>query len=55
MRLNNSFSLFLIAVHGVLSISSLIFRLSMVRNPSKPMIYPEFRLHSILLFFFQFV
>lgn len=48
MNLNNNFSLFLIGTHGLLSVSSLIFRLSTVRNPSKPMIYPEFRLHSIL-------
>lgn len=47
MDLNNSFSIFLIGVHGILSISSLIFHIPTKRNPSKPMIYPEFRLHSI--------
>jgi hypothetical protein len=47
MDLNNPFSIFLIGVHGLLSISSLIFHIPSKRNPSKPMIYPEFRLHSI--------
>jgi len=47
MYLDNNFALFLIGLHGLLSISSLIFHIPSIRNPSKPMIYPEFRLHSI--------
>ena len=48
MLLDNNFALFLIFVHGLLSISSFIFHIPSNRNPSKPMIYPEFRLHSIV-------
>jgi hypothetical protein len=48
MFLDNRFGLFSILVHGVLSYSSLIFNIPSVRNPQKPMIYPEFRLHSIV-------
>ena len=48
MNLNNNFALTLIGTHGLLSISSLIFHIPSIRNPSKPMIYPEFRLHSII-------
>jgi len=48
MKLDNSFALLLVGVHGLLSTSSLIFHISSVRNSSKPMIYPEFRLHSIV-------
>jgi hypothetical protein len=48
MNLNNSTSLFLIYTHALLSVSSFIFHIPSKRNPSKPMIYPEFRLHSIL-------
>ena len=51
MNLNNNLSLFLISIHSILSVSSLIFHIPNVRNPSKPMIYPEFRLHSILFSF----
>lgn len=48
MYLDKKFDLFLIGLHGLLSISSLIFHIPFIRNPSKPMIYPEFRLHSII-------
>ena len=48
MNLNNFTGIQLILVHGVLSISSLIFHIPTLLNPLKPMIYPEFRLHSIL-------
>ena len=51
MNLNNNFSLSLLSIHALLSSSSLIFHISNIRNPSKPMIYPEFRLHSILFAF----
>ena len=48
MNLNNIFSMFLVFVHGLLSISSFIFHIPNIRNPLKPMIYPEFRMHSIV-------
>lgn len=48
MFLDNSVGLYSILLHGLLSISSLQFHISNTRNPSKPMIYPEFRMHSIL-------
>lgn len=48
MNLQNSLGISSILLHGVLSISSFIFHIPKIRNPSKPMIYPEFRLHSIL-------
>jgi len=37
-----------VLLHGLLSYSSLIFHLPAARNPKAPMIYPEFRLHSII-------
>lgn len=40
--------IFLVNLHGILSISSFLFHIPNLRNPIKPMIYPEFRLHSIL-------
>jgi hypothetical protein len=40
--------MYLIGLHGVLSTSSLIFHISKTRNHSGPMIYPEFRMHSII-------
>jgi hypothetical protein len=43
--------IFLVNLHGVLSISSFIFHIPNLRNSLKPMIYPEFRLHSILFAF----
>lgn len=48
MFFSRPLDLFLINLHGVLSISSLLFHIPSLRNPLKPMIYPEFRLHSIL-------
>jgi hypothetical protein len=39
---------YLVAMHGCLSVSSLIFHIPRDRNPAAPMIYPEFRLHSIV-------
>jgi len=39
---------FIILIHGLLSASSLIFHIPQKRNPAAPMIYPEFRLHSIV-------
>lgn len=48
MYLNNVFSMTLLGVHALLSLTSLRFHISSFRNPSQPMIYPEFRMHSIL-------
>jgi hypothetical protein len=38
----------LVTLHGILSVSSLIFHIPSIRNRSAPMIYPEFRIHSII-------
>ena len=40
--------IYFLFLHALLSVSSLIFHISNVRNPQKPMIYPEYRMHSIL-------
>ena len=48
MQLHRLPDLYMVSLHGVLSVSSLVFHIPGVRNPSKPMIYPEFRAHSIL-------
>ena len=48
MYLNNTISMMLLGVHTLLSLTSLRFHISRFRNPSQPMIYPEFRMHSIL-------
>jgi len=37
-----------LVMHGALSCSSLLFHISTTRNPVKPIIYREFRMHSIL-------
>ena len=47
MFLHTQFDLTMIAIHGCLSASSLIFHLPRKRHATLPMIYPEFRLHSI--------
>jgi hypothetical protein len=47
MFLNTQFGLGMIAMHGCLSLSSLIFHIPRKRHSKLPMIYPEFRLHSI--------
>lgn len=39
---------YVVLLHGFLSISSLIFRIPSNRVKKQPMIYPEFRLHSII-------
>jgi len=41
-------SLLCILLHIALSVSSLIFHIPNKRNKAKPMIWPEFRLHSII-------
>jgi len=48
MFLMNPTGMNCIYIHGLLSISSLIFHIPSIRNPKSPMIYPEFRAHSIL-------
>ena len=60
----DSFTPIIISLHGVLSISSLFFHVPKNRHKNMPMIYKEFRLHSIvfalrsiicaLLFYYQF-
>ena len=48
MNLNNLSGAGMVVVHGLLSGSSLIFHIPSQRNRAAPMIYPEFRLHSII-------
>ena len=48
MHLDNLGGVGTIVVHGLLSSSSLIFHIPSQRNKAAPMIYPEFRLHSII-------
>ena len=48
MFLNTNKAMLLICIHGLLSLSSLIFHIPAIRNRMSPMIYPEFRLHSIV-------
>ena len=48
MNLQTPFGIVGILLHGALSLSSLIFHIPNDRNPVAPMIYPEFRLHSIV-------
>ena len=44
----NEITLFMIIIHMLLSFSSLVFHIPNIRNKTAPMIWPEFRLHSIL-------
>jgi len=48
MRLDTPLAVGMMAVHGALSVSSLVFPIPQKRHATLPMIYPEFRLHSIL-------
>jgi len=48
MDLNNNNAAFLVLYHALLSGSSLVFHIPSTRNKGAPMIYPEYRLHSIL-------
>jgi len=48
MQLDTPLGIVGILLHGVLSLSSLRFHIPKDRNPVAPMIYPEFRLHSIV-------
>ena len=47
-EMDKEYGLYLMIIHGTLSISSLIFHIPNIRNRISPMIYPEFRLHSII-------
>ena len=47
MFLATRWDLIIVALHGCLSLSSLIFHIPRKRHAKLPMIYPEFRLHSI--------
>ena len=48
MHLDNPIAGYLMCVHALLSISSIIFHIPSKRNKMAPMIYPEYRQHSIL-------
>ena len=45
---NDSYTPYLLCIHTLLSSTSLIFKIPSNRIVGKPMIYPEFRLHSII-------
>lgn len=45
---NSKLTPYILAIHGLLSISSLIFHVPLKRHGKLPMIYKEFRLHSIV-------
>jgi hypothetical protein len=48
MDLNNSTAAYLVVAHAALSCTSMIYRIPKIRNRTGPMIYPEYRIHSIL-------
>ena len=48
MFLNSHLDVGMVSLHGCLSVSSLAFHIPKKRHSTLPMIYPEFRLHSIL-------
>jgi hypothetical protein len=48
MGLDNNIAAALMGIHAALSLTSLVFHIPAVRNKSAPMIYPEYRLHSII-------
>ena len=48
MQLNNNAAAFCVGCHALLSVSSLIFRIPFRQHQKSPMIYKEFRGHSIL-------
>ena len=48
MNIKSNFDLYLLFLHGLLSTSSLVFHVSNVRNQQQPMIYAEYRIHSII-------
>ena len=48
MDLDNHTATTLVLCHATLSCSSILFHIPSIRNKSAPMIYPEYRLHSII-------
>ena len=48
MMINSQVDMGILVIHGLLSTSSLIFNIPKKRHASLPMIFPEFRLHSIV-------
>ena len=48
MDLDNHFAAILVLFHATLSCTSIVFHIPAKRNKGAPMIYPEYRLHSIL-------
>lgn len=48
MNFKTNLDIYILFLHGILSISSLVFHISNTRNPQQPMIYPEYRMHSIV-------
>jgi len=47
-HIDNTIGVIFMGCHAILPISSLIFHIPAIRNRTGPMIYPEFRLHSII-------
>jgi hypothetical protein len=48
MNLNNNIAAILMISHSALSLTSLVYHIPKTRNKTAPMIYPEYRLHSII-------
>lgn len=48
MGFNSDIDAYLVMVHLLLGVTSLIFRISSVRHTKLPIIYPELRLHNII-------
>lgn len=48
MGFNTNYDAYLVCIHMLLGMSSLIFRISSFRHTKLPIIYPELRLHNIL-------
>ena len=51
MQINSRYGFITLFVHGLLSISSFEFHISKNRHYALPIIYPEFRMHSMLFTF----
>jgi hypothetical protein len=51
MNFTTPYDLYCLAIHSLLSITSLQFKIPKIRNHVSPMIYPEFRLHNLLFSF----
>lgn len=46
--INSKWDILFVVLHGLLSVSSIIFHIPKPRNQTGPMIYPELRLHTII-------